>query len=70
MFWYLARHGTRNPSESDIEKIRSRLPGVRNKIVAAWRDGMGDMAEDDVNNLLNWKLPIKDTDAMLLTRYV
>ena len=41
LFWFLARHGTRNPGISDIENMRDILPGVRDKMVDAWTEGVG-----------------------------
>lgn len=29
----IVRHGTRNPSDTDIEQMRSRLPEIRNAIL-------------------------------------
>ena len=68
MFWFLARHGTRNPGKSDIERMRDKLPGIRDEIVAAWREGLGDMTEEDLNYLMDWTFDLEYEDEMLLTR--
>ena len=68
MFWFLARHGTRNPGIRDMEDMRDILPGVRDKMVDAWREGVGDMEEEDITNLIVWAPEFEIKNAMILTR--
>ena len=51
-----------------MEDMRDVLPGVRDKMVAAWREGVGDMEEEDITNLIDWAPEFDIKNAMILTR--
>ena len=51
-----------------MEDMRDILPGVRDKMVDAWREGVGDMEEEDITNLIDWAPEFDIKNAMSLTR--
>ena len=52
-----------------MEDMRDILPGVRDKMVDAWREGVGDMEEEDITNLIVWAPEFEMKNAMILTRW-
>lgn len=67
MFWFLARHGTRNPGDDDINQMASRLPNLRNLIVSAWENGNGAMDEATIESFKEWTFDLVAEDDSLLT---
>ena len=62
MIWFLARHGTRNPSVDIINDIAEKLPRLRDKIVNAWQEGRGNMKEKDIQKMINWSFNLTADD--------
>ena len=44
-----------------MEDMRDILPGVMDKMVDAWREGVGDIGEEDITNLIKYALPVKES---------
>jgi len=51
LVWFLARHGTRNPSSEDMQAMATRLPKLRDNIKAAWEDGTTGLDSEQVEAL-------------------
>jgi len=67
LFWNLARHGTRNPGDDDIPEMEDQLPDIRDQIVAAWNEGLGELDEDDILRFMEWEFNLTIEDESLLT---
>ena len=67
VFWYLGRHGTRNPGDDDILEMAERLPVLRDQIVAAHEAGNGGLGERDLVRLLEWTfdLEVEENDLLV-----
>ena len=63
----LARHGTRNPGAGDITAMATQLPELRDAVVAAWLEGRGTMAEEDIARLMEWTFDLDPDQDKLLT---
>ena len=63
----LARHGTRNPGAEDITAMAAQLPELRDAVVAAWLEGRGTMAEEDIVRLMEWTFDLNPDQDKLLT---
>ena len=63
----LARHGTRNPGAEDITAMATQLPELRDAVVAAWLEGRGTMAEEDIVRLMEWTFDLDPDQDKLLT---
>ena len=63
----LARHGTRNPGAEDITAMATQLPELRDAVVAAWLEGRGTMAEEDIARLMEWTFDLDPDQDKLLT---
>ena len=49
-FWLLARHGSRNPGDDDIQEMIDKSPGYKQKIIQLHEQGKGKRA---VGHILN-----------------
>ena len=58
LFWILARHGTRNPGYDDVLEMEEKLPNIRDSIIAAWSEGLGELKEDDILRFMDWELSL------------
>lgn len=67
-FWFLSRHGTRNPGTKDMNKMNSILPIFRDNILLNHKAGRGSLCKDDLNNLEKWKFRANLTDDKFLVR--
>ena len=67
LFWYLARHGTRNPGDDDILEMAEMLPVLRDEIVAAHEEGRGGLGEEDIVRMIEWSFDLEVEQNDLLT---
>lgn len=51
--WMIVRHGTRNPSTSNIESINSRLPEIKTLILNSENLPNGNLILKDKKNRIN-----------------
>ena len=65
--WFLARHGTRYPSDIAMQPMKNLLPKIRNQVVHNHKQGRGTMCSKDLANLKNWRFSLTPADALLLT---
>ncbi|KAJ8939141.1 hypothetical protein NQ318_010896 [Aromia moschata] len=65
--WMIVRHGTRNPSASSMEKIKSRLPQIKDLVVK--NDGLPNdyIKNRDLDLLRTWKMKLDVKDEYKLT---
>jgi len=62
VFYMLARHGTRNPGTGDITEMQEHLPGLRDRVVEAWAEGKGELAEETIAALIDWRFDLNIED--------
>ena len=67
LVWLLARHGTRNPSSEDMQAMATRLPKLRDNIVAAWEDGITGLDSKQVEALRVWRWEKEGQEENILT---
>jgi len=67
LFWILARHGTRNPGDDDIPEMNDQLPGIRDQIVTAWSEGLGELEEEEILRFMEWEFSLTIEEESLLT---
>jgi len=58
LLYDVARHGARIPDGDDVLKLQEGLPWIRDGIEAAWREGRGELTDEQVGALLGWKLTV------------
>ena len=66
MLWYLGRHGSRKPSDSEIEDYGQRVPELKEKIEIARILGGGDMCLEDYINIGAYTFDLTEEDQKVL----
>ena len=51
-YWLLARHGSRNPGNDDIEKMLSRGPELRDLVLKNHEEGKGTCSAKNLKSIL------------------
>ena len=68
LMWTLARHGSRNPDDVFLTKIKKDLPKLRDELLCAWKEGRGSMLKKDIVVIEKYNIDrLKDEDAKMLT---
>ena len=67
LVWLLARHGTRNPSSYDMQKMPTRLPNLRDNILAAWEAGQTGLDSAQADALKEWRWEKAGQEENILT---
>ncbi|ENN71133.1 multiple inositol polyphosphate phosphatase 1 [Dendroctonus ponderosae] len=65
--WMLVRHGTRNPSKSNLEPINSRLPIIKNNVLNSKKVPNDFIKNRDLDLFKKWKWTVKLEDEKKLT---
>lgn len=68
LFWFLSRHGTRNPGTEDMVKLKNELPILRQAINENHKEGRGNLCLDDLDNLNDWKFHTNTSESKYLVR--
>ncbi|XP_075220701.1 multiple inositol polyphosphate phosphatase 1-like [Lycorma delicatula] len=66
--WLLIRHGSRTPSKSNINFMRTVLPAIRHHILYNHMIGKGELSEETINMFKDWSMVIPKKPK-LLTEY-
>lgn len=57
--WAVIRHGTRNPDEKYLSKMRLRLPALQTAIISNHRQSKGALCDSELINLTLWSPQIE-----------
>ncbi|XP_034252056.1 multiple inositol polyphosphate phosphatase 1-like [Thrips palmi] len=66
-FWSMIRHGTRNPSDSIIQRMNEHLPLIRDEIIKAHRKGKGSLCSHELRQLSKWSPQLEEAEEKILT---
>ena len=47
--------------------MNDQLPGIRDQIVTAWSEGLGELEEEDILRLMEWEFSLTIEEESLLT---
>lgn len=64
--WMVVRHGTRNPGEKMISKMKLRLPALRTAIINNHNQSKGDLCDAELANLTLWSPQVEIADQKRL----
>ena len=67
-FWFLSRHGTRNPGTDDMLTLQSALPLIINDVILNHKAGRGSLCKKDLKNFEEWVFRANTTEDKFLTR--
>lgn len=65
--WMVIRHGTRNPSAAFIERMKDRLPEIRNLILENNPEPTQFLRYTDLYAFQKWKIKLRTSDEKRLT---
>lgn len=65
--WMMIRHGTRNPSQKVIRRMRERLPILQDAIVKNAAENKTLLCDEEAANLANWSTELQEIDEKRLT---
>lgn len=65
--WAVIRHGTRNPSIEQIDKMSARLPEIRDLILENLQQATDQIHNIDIDLFKKWSIKLKQTDNKKLT---
>lgn len=60
--WLLNRHGTRFPTGNDMDRLVGVLPQIAKHVVTHHNQGRGCLADDDIDQLIDWFPPYGPRD--------
>jgi len=58
LLYDVARHGARIPDDDDVLNLQEGLPQIRDRIEEAWKEGRGELTDDQVAAIVGWQLAV------------
>merc|ERR1712222_198146 len=58
LLYDVTRHGARIPDDDDVLNLQEGLPQIRDRIEEAWKEGRGELTDDQVAAIVGWQLAV------------